>query len=259
MDNTISFLVFFIGACFGSFANVIIYRLPKGQSIVRPRSHCFSCKKQISAFDNIPILSWFLLRGKCRHCGSRFSVRYALVELIMASLFLAVHIKFGFTWLSLEYLVMIFGLVTASVIDLDHTILPDEFTIGGLILGLIGAAINPMREFLPAFYGVLLGGGFLWATAVIYLAIRKQEGMGGGDIKLMAWIGSILGWTSVPFVILTSSTVGTIFGLVLIARSKGNLQKPIPFGPYIAFGAILYLFFGEEITEAYWRIFVPSL
>jgi leader peptidase (prepilin peptidase)/N-methyltransferase len=250
---------FVFGALFGSFANVIIYRLPRDESIVHPRSHCYHCKKPIAWFDNIPLFAWFWLKGRCRNCHTPYSFRYVAVEWIMAILFAAVVYKDGLSWNLLEHLIFAFGLVTASVIDLDHMILPDEFTLGGLILGLIGAAINPDRSLIAAVYGVLFGGGFLWAIAAIYSFLRKQEGMGGGDIKLLAWIGAILGWTSVPFVIISSSLVGSLVGLLLMAKNRKGLSQAIPFGPYLAFGAILYLFFGRELSEAYVRLFIPAL
>lgn len=251
--------MFFLGACLGSFANVIVYRLPRGESVVRPRSRCQSCQAKIAWYDNIPIMSWFLLRGKCRRCRARFSLRYALVEFLMATTFAGLYYKFGASWLLLEYCIFAFGLITASFIDFDHMILPDEFTLSGIALGLVGAFFNPEREFLPALGGVLLGGGSLWAVAAIYSAFRKQEGMGGGDIKLLAWIGGILGWTSVPFVIISSSLIGSIVGVTILIKTKGGLSRAIPFGPYLALGAILFIFCGQKLTAMYFHFFIPSL
>lgn len=261
-DVFFAFCFFVFGLLLGSFANVIIYRLPEGLSVVSPRSHCFQCKKTVPWYDNIPFFSWFILRGKCRFCKKHFSVRYALVELAMALLFMGLFLKVGLSWLLLEYLIFAFGLLVVSMIDLDHMILPDEFTLSGIVIGLLGAAINPEREFMPSLWGVLLGGGFLWAIAVIYQALRKQEGMGGGDIKLLAWMGALLGWTSVPFIILTSSVLGTLVGLFHIFNKSKNaegLSTAIPFGPFLALAALLYIFVGEEITHAYVNIFIPSL
>ncbi len=177
----------------------------------------------------------------------------------MAFLFAAVVCRDGLSWSVLEHLIFVFGLVTASFIDFDHMILPDEFTLSGIVIGLVGAALNPDRPFLPALFGVLVGGGFLWAIAAIYAAVRKQEGMGGGDIKLLGWIGAVLGWTSVPFVVISSSLVGSLVGLIIMAQKRKGLSQAIPFGPYLAFGAILYLFFGQDISEAYIRLFIPAL
>jgi leader peptidase (prepilin peptidase) / N-methyltransferase len=250
---------FLIGACFGSFANVVIFRMPLDLSVVAPRSFCPTCKTTIPWFDNIPIVSWFVLRGRCRKCKTAFSFRYPLTEFLMASLFCAVFVQYGLSWLTLEYLIFVFGLVTASMIDFDHMILPDEFTLTGILLGLLGAAFNPEREFWPALSGVLVGGGFLWAVAAIYSALRKQEGMGGGDIKLIAWIGAVLGWTAVPFVILFASLTGTLVGLLVMLKRKSDLQTAIPFGPYLALGALAYMFGASDLAQLYVNWFIPSL
>lgn len=250
---------FILGSVFGSFANVIIYRLPQGKSVVKPGSHCYSCEKPVAWYDNIPIVSWFILRGKCRNCSAKFSIRYALVEFLMGVSFCALFFWHGWTWTFLEHLVFLFGLITVSFIDLDHMILPDEFTLSGIVLGLAGAYLNPARDFMPALWGVVLGGGFLWAVAAIYMAIRKIEGMGGGDIKLIAWIGAILGWQSIPFVILSASIIGTFVGFAQMTKSGEGLKTAIPFGPFLALGAIFYIFGGQSLGAAYIRIFLPSL
>lgn len=252
-------LFFILGAVFGSFGNVVIYRLPKEESVVKPGSHCYSCQKPIKWYDNIPILSWFILRGKCRHCGAAFSFRYALVELIMAGLFALSYYYVGLSWSLLEYLIFIFGLVVCTFIDLDHMILPDEFTLSGIVIGLVGAWLNPQREFLDALFGVLMGGGFLWGMAYVYYLLTKQEGMGGGDIKLLAWIGALIGWKAIPFVIMTSAIVGSVVGLVVARKQRAGLKTVIPFGPYLALGAILYLFGGETIALWYLDLFLPGL
>ena len=248
-----------MGAIFGSFANVVIYRLPKEESIVLPGSHCYSCKKPVKWYDNIPILSWFVLRGHCRHCGAKFSFRYPLVEFIMAALFALSYFYVGWSISLAEYLVFIFGLVVCTFIDLDHMILPDEFTLSGIVIGLVGAYINPQREFLDALLGMLMGGGFLWGMAYVYYLITKQEGMGGGDIKLLAWIGAMLGWKSIPFVIMTSAILGSVIGLVAARKQKAGLKTVIPFGPYLALAALFYLFGGETIALWYLDLFLPGL
>lgn len=181
------FTIFFfiLGALLGSFANVVIYRLPKDQSVVTPRSHCPKCGKIIPWYLNIPIFAWFFLRGRCYFCKEPFSVRYPIVELIMALSFAYLYSVYGLTWSLLEYLIFSFGLITASVIDLDHMILPDRFTLSGIVIGLLGAYLNPERDFMDALVGFLIGGGVLYATAYAYFLLRKIEGMGGGDIKLL--------------------------------------------------------------------------
>lgn len=248
-----------LGAMFGSFANVVIYRLPKGESLAFPGSHCFKCGKPVRWFDNVPILAWFWLKGRCRHCKEPFSFRYPFVEFLMAALFSAIYLKTGMSWLLLEYEILAFGLVVITFIDLDHFIIPDSFSLGGCVLGLIGGAINPEREFLDSVYGLLAGGGFLWAVAVIYQKLRKEEGMGGGDIKLLGWIGAVLGWKAIPFVILCSSVVGSVVGLAIASRGDKGLKTIIPFGPYLAGSALIYLLGGHRLGEWYIQLFFPDL
>ncbi len=232
---------FLLGACLGSFANVVICRMPQGESVVFPSSFCRACRAPIKWYHNVPILGWFILRGKCAECGARFSFRYALVELLMALLFAFAYHKTGLSITLAERLTFIFCAVTASVIDLDHMILPDKFTLSGIAIGLVGALVNPERAFLDALLGVLVGGGSLWLVAYLYWVFREREGMGGGDVKLLAWIGAVLGLGSIPVVILLSSLVGAVIGLTLSLRTKDGLRTAIPFGPYLAGAALAYM------------------
>lgn len=249
---------FVLGALWGSFANVVILRWPQGESVVVPRSHCVKCQALIRWYDNIPILSWFLLRGRCRQCQAPFSFRYVLVELLTAALFALAFWKFGWSWTLLEALWFIFGLVTVSFIDFDHYLLPDVFTLSGIVIGLAGAYLNPERSFADALIGFLIGGGFLWALAYFYFLLRKEDGMGGGDIKLLGWIGAVLGWQAVPFVILSSSILGSVVGLAVAYRQKKGMKSVIPFGPYLALAALLYLFAGEELSHSYLSWLFPT-
>lgn len=254
--NYVYFLA--LGAIFGSFGNVLIYRMPKDESIVSPRSRCGQCQTPVAWYDNIPLFSWFILRGRCRKCKAPFSFRYVVVEYLTAIAFVFCYHQFGFSWFLFEALIFVFGLIVCSFIDIDHMILPDEFTLGGLVLGLAGAFLNPEREFMPALIGALLGGGFLWLMAYIYFSITKVEGMGGGDIKLLAWIGAILGWKSIPFVIMTAAIIGSTIGLSLAWKQKKGLKTMIPFGPYLALAALIYLFGGQTIGEWYFHLFLPG-
>ena len=238
--------LFLLGAILGSFANVVIYRMPRGESVVAPGSHCYACKTPIRWYHNVPIFAWFFLRGKCAKCGAKFSIRYAIVELVMALLFLWAGLALGPTWTLIEALIFIFCVVTASVIDIDHMILPDKFTLSGIVIGLVGAALNPERGFWDAAIGAAAGFGVLWAIAYLYYAFRNREGMGGGDIKLLGWIGAVLGWKAIPVVILASSLIGSVFGILLALRSKEGMNFAIPFGPYLAGAALLYLLLGGE-------------
>jgi leader peptidase (prepilin peptidase)/N-methyltransferase len=257
-DVTSILFAFLFGAVFGSFANVIIYRLPAGLSILG-RSYCQQCKAQVAWQHNIPIFSYFLLKGRCANCKKSFSIRYPLVEFIMGLLFALVVFQYGVTWTSIEYLIMVFGLVTASFIDYDHMILPDEITLGGLLVAVIGAALNPDRLFLDAILGVLFGGGILWAVAYIYYLFTGREGLGGGDIKLLAWLGALLGWKAIPFIILSSSVVGSVIGLVASKKNRGDLKTMIPFGPFLALGALLYILGLKSVGIWYVQLFFPSL
>lgn len=251
------FIVFLFGAIFGSFGNVLIYRMPKGEKITG-RSHCKECGKTVAWYHNIPLISYFLLKGQCANCKAKFSIRYPLVEFIMAALWLVVFHLYGVSWLTLEYFILVFGLVVGSFIDLDHMILPDEITLGGCVLALIGAAINPERGFIEGFLGFLFGGGVLWLVAYVYYVFTGREGLGGGDIKLLAWIGALLGWRAIPFVILSSSITGSIIGLYVSRHSEDKLKAVIPFGPFIALGAILYILGLKSVGNWYIDLFFPQ-
>lgn len=253
-------LIFFgFGSIFGSFGNVLIHRIPLKKNIAWPGSACPKCQTAILWRDNIPILSWLLLKGKCRSCQAPISKRYPFVEFLTGLAFAALFIRLGFSWTLLEFLVFAFGLIVVTFIDLDHMILPDIFTWPGMGLGLLGAALNPERGFLDSLGGAALGFGFLYAIAYIYMAIRKEEGMGGGDIKLLGWIGAVLGWKSIPFVILASSIIGSIVGIIFAIRTKGGLKSTIPFGPYLVLAAFAYIFGGEAIGRWYLSFFLPGL
>ncbi len=254
-------VLFFFGLLFGSFANVVILRLPKGESIVRPRSRCPQCKNQIQWYDNIPVFSWLILRGKCRNCSASISWRYPMVELLTGVLFALAYQFVGPQWYLLEILIFIFSLVCCTFIDIDHFILPDKFTLSGIVIGLIGAVLNPIenRSWVESLIGIFIGGGFLWALAFFYAVLRKEEGMGGGDIKLLAWIGAVLGWKAVPFVIVSSSIVGSVGGLIAALRSKDKMKTVIPFGPYLALGAVAYIFGGQALAHWYISLFIPEL
>lgn len=253
------FFFFCFGAIFGSFGNVIIYRLPLGQSVVTPRSRCQKCGAPVAWYDNIPILSWLILRGQCRKCGASYSIRYMMVEFLMGLLFAMTFYYVGWSWLLLEYLIFIFGLVICAFIDLDHMILPDVFTLPGIVIGLLGSLLNPERSAWEAFAGVLMGGGFLWLTAYLYFLFTKREGMGGGDIKLIAWIGAVLGWQAIPFVIFSSAILGSVIGLVISRRQKEGLKAMIPYGPFLVAGAILHILGFQTLGQWYLSVFLPGL
>ena len=189
--------------------------------------------------------------------GREAALRPFIIEAIMAVLFAALFSFIGWKYVLLEYLIFTFALLVASAVDLEQMILPDSLTLSGIVIGLVGALLNPEmgREFWPSLAGVLMGGGFLWFIAVCYYAIRKEEGLGGGDIKLLAWIGAVLTWRAVPFIILLSCFIGLFTGIIMMFRSKNYLQQSIPFGPYLAFSALVYIFCGEDLAHLYLSAF----
>lgn len=251
-------VVFVLGACLGSFANVVIYRLPKKESLMG-RSRCQSCKANVPFWANIPMLGYFLVKGKCVKCGEKFSIRYPLVEFLTAVLFAVVFYHYGWSWTTLEYLILTWMLVVCSFIDLDHMILPDVFTLSGIVIGLVGALLNPERTLIEAILGLLFGGGMFWAIAYVYYLLTGREGLGGGDIKLMGWLGVILGWRSIPFIVFASSITGLIAGLIVARKSENRLKAVIPFGPFIALAALLYIIGLKSAGLWYVDLFFPSL
>lgn len=244
---------FLLGAIFGSFANVLILRLPDEESIITD-SHCRACKAPVGWLDNIPIFSWFILRGKCRKCKAPFSFQYVVVEITMATLFTFSYLKLGGEWYLYEFLIFVFAAVTASFIDLKHYILPDVFTLGGLVIAFAGSFINPERSYMDSLIGLLVGGGFFYAIAYLYFIIRKQEGMGGGDIKLLAWIGALMGWQAIPFVVFFSGLTGGCFGFARTIVKRGGFHEPLPFGPFLVASALIYVLGAQTIVQWYLEI-----
>jgi leader peptidase (prepilin peptidase) / N-methyltransferase len=254
VENTLSFFVALFGALVGSFLNVVIVRLPEeGASVVFPPSHCPACKKDIAWYDNIPILSFLWLRGRCRQCGVRISWRYPLVEAAMALLSLALYLHFGLTLLFPIYFLFCAALVAVICIDLQHQIIPDVISLPGIVIGFALSFVNPFVTWQDAGLGVLFGGGSFYLVALVYYLLTKREGMGGGDIKLLAMIGAFLGWQSLPFVVFGSSLLGTVAGVwAMIEQRKGG-KTVIPYGPFLAMAALLYLFFRQEILFLFVR------
>lgn len=243
--------VFGIGLCIGSFLNVCIHRLPQGASIVRPSSACPGCAAPIRWYDNLPIISFILLRGRCRNCKTVISIRYPLVELITGLLAGSVVVRFGYQWQTLIYFIFIAALLVITFIDLDHFIIPDVISLPGIPLGFAASFVLPGVTWTHSLFGILLGGGGLAAIAWGYQLITGKDGMGGGDIKLLAMIGAFLGWQGVIFTIMVSSLIGSIVGLTLMVLYRKTLKLRIPFGPFLAIGAVLHLFFGTRIIHWY--------
>lgn len=239
------------GAIIGSFLNVVIARLPADESIVRPGSRCPGCGRPIASHDNIPVLSYLLLRGRCRECGARISIRYPLVELLTAAAFAFSYHWFGPTLDLAAALVLLSALIAITFIDLDHRIIPNEISLPGIPVGFLFGSMRPSVGFADAGLGVLLGGGALFALAYGYEKIRGREGMGMGDVKLLAMIGGFMGWQGVLVTLVVGSFVGSAVGIAFMIRERGTLQYAVPFGPFLALGAAFYLFWGAELFEWY--------
>lgn len=233
------------GAAVGSFLNVCIWRLPEERSIVTPRSFCPACGHAIRFHDNIPLLSYLLLRGQCRDCRTRIHWRYPLVEGLAGALALFLFWKYG---LSVKFLVAFFFvscLIVITFIDMDHQIIPDIITLPGIPIFFLAAVFVMEVPFYEALWGLLAGGGILYLIAVTYAFLRKQEGMGGGDIKLLAMFGAFLGWKSLIFIILVSSLTAAIVGVTIMVLRGKDMKYAVPFGPFLSLAAIAYLFWGD--------------
>jgi leader peptidase (prepilin peptidase) / N-methyltransferase len=256
MDYLIPVIVFIFGAVIGSFLNVCIYRIPRGKSIIKPGSFCPGCEKPIKFYDNVPILSYIILGGKCRQCGSKIPVRYPFVELLTAVLFLMIYRKCGLIYEMPIQMFFISLLIVISFIDYDFQIIPDVLSIGGLIAGIIISFMRQGFPFTDALYGVLVGGGVLFVIAYGYQLITKREGMGGGDIKLLAMIGSFTGVKGVIFALIGGSLIGSLVGIPLMLARKENTKYAIPFGPFLSLAAVIFLFSGDRLIYGFFNIIV---
>ncbi len=261
-------LSFIFGSIIGSFLNVCIYRLPREESIVYPGSHCTSCDQSISFYNNIPILSYLFLNGKCSKCKSKISPRYPIVEILTGLLFLTTVWSFGLTTQTFFYLIFISSIVAITFIDLEHMIIPNVITYPGIIVGILYNALKTdwdnswesiskfsfgIQDFfsllnelpiLNSLFGVILGGGILLVIAYSYEIIKKRQGMGMGDVKLLAMIGAFFGWEGVLFVIFLGSILGSVIGISIIIAKRGDLKYALPFGPFLSIAAVIYIFTG---------------
>lgn len=249
-------LLFVLGASLGSFLNVCIYRIPRRMSVARPPSHCTDCGSLIKAYDNIPILSFLILRGRCRSCGAKISPQYPIVEAWTGILLLGLWFKFG---LGIEFLILSFLsflLIISFFIDYHHQIIPDRITFPGIvlapILSLIPGGLSPLSSLL----GIGMGGGVLIAIALFGKAVFKKEAMGGGDVKLAAMIGGFVGWKLFILSIFLASFLGALAGAVLILLKRRGMSSQIPFGPFIVLGSLISIFWGEWLTQTYLGLFM---
>jgi len=264
-----------VGAVIGSFLNVVIHRLPREQSIVLPSSKCPKCKKPIKPYDNVPVLSYLILRGRCRKCGVRISPRYPAVEALTAILFAAVTWKDGLSFALGFDLAFAAALVALIFIDAEHMILPNRITYPGMVFALIARLAVPylvgpghfddlpqLLLFFPgwpmwavslagAAFGALVGGGFLWAMGFMWEKLRGIEAMGFGDVKMMLMVGAFLGWRLTILTILIGALTGSIAGIAVMYRRGRNLQMMLPFGIFLGIGSIIALLFGPQIIHWY--------
>ncbi len=248
----VEWIIFAVGACVGSFLNVCIYRIPAQKSIVSPGSSCPNCHQAIPFYLNIPILSFIVLAGRCRFCRIPISIRYPLIEALTGIFAVLAFNWFGPSLIFVYWFAFICTLITVSFIDLDHQIIPDVISLPGILIFASGVYILPDMTLLQSLAGIFSGGGILYAVAVLYGWLRKQEGMGGGDIKLLAMIGAATGVQGVLFTIFVSSIAGSAAGLVMMVFNRTtDATVKVPFGPFLSLGAILYLFYGESILHWY--------
>jgi len=265
IDWYFAFVVFLFGACWGSFLNVCIYRIPAELSVVKPRSRCPKCMTNLSWRDNIPIFGWLSLGGKCRYCEAPISPRYPIIETITAVLFMWVWLKYppfveqGVDFRFAAYMVLVFGLLLGSMVDIDEMWIPDRCTIGGMIIGPILSFLIPalhgtdshVLSLIRSLVGLGFGFGLLWSVAYFGRLMLKKEAMGFGDVKLMGALGAFLGFESIVFIVFVSSLLGSIIGVSLIALGQKEWQSRIPFGPYIALAALIWVLGGSELWYAY--------
>jgi leader peptidase (prepilin peptidase) / N-methyltransferase len=243
---------FIFGLIIGSFCNVVIYRLPQGKSIITPGSRCPACTMPIHPWDNIPVLSYLLLRGRCRACKEPISVRYPTVELVSGGLYVLLWLKYGFTIPLAVNAALTSTLLAVAVIDYDHKIIPNTITLPGIVIGLglsilsvLSIDVLPITP-LASLLGVLGGGVFFYLIALV-----SRGGMGGGDIKLIAMIGAFLGWQGAFFTILSGALLGSLVGVSLMVLGKNGRKDKVPFGPFLSIGAILFTLWGDELIHWY--------
>lgn len=244
-------IVGLFGALVGSFLNVCIYRLPRRESIVWPGSHCPACSHPIAWYDNIPIASYLILAGRCRYCKTPISWRYPVVEVLNATGYVGLLWFFGVSWVTVAYGLLFSALLVVAGTDISHKIIPNVITFPGMVLGLLSAGTILPLGLVNGVIGLLVGGGILWLLAWASPYLFGKEGMGGGDIKLLAMIGAFLGWKPALMTIMVGSLLGSLVGIALIGARVIRREDYIPFGPFLVCGALVALFFGQPILAWY--------
>jgi leader peptidase (prepilin peptidase) / N-methyltransferase len=239
-----------LGLSVGSFLNVCIHRLPHRTSVVRPSSRCPNCGYELGWFDNIPVVSWLMLRGRCRKCAAPISIRYPIVEVLTMLVFLLHWWVFGWTLVMVVRLAFACALIALFAIDFEHHLLPDKITLPGIATGLIVNLVVP-PGIVDAILGTLIGGGVLWAIGEAYYRYSGQEGMGGGDVKMLAMVGAFLGWKLVLVTLVLSSVAGSLVGLLVLAVRRGGLKYALPYGTFLALGALTASLIGDRLIAWY--------
>ena len=251
MDKILYLIFFIVGAIFGSFINVLVYRIPRGISIIHPPSHCPYCQRKLKPWHNIPIISYVILRGRCHYCNSRIPIRYLLIEVITSLLFVVIYTKTGISWELAQALIFTVIIVAITFIDLEHMIIPDELNIALLITGLIfsisGKGMVGIKESMI--------GGFIGLSIMLSIFILSGGKMGFGDVKFLTAIGVNLGWKLTLTTFILSILTGSIIGLTLMVLKIKDRKDPIPFGPFISLGAMISYLTGNELIKIYWQIF----
>jgi len=245
-------LIFILGLIVGSFCNVCIYRIPKNESIIYPTSHCPKCRTTIKPVDNIPLLSYILLKGRCRNCGSKISIQYPVVELLTGMIYLIIYLIYGLSIQSLIYIILSSALIIIAFIDLNEQIVPDVISLPGIGVGLILSFFVPYLSFINSALGVVVGGGIILIIALVGSMIFKKEAMGGGDVKLAAMIGAFLGWRYTIISLFLGFFLGALAGIFLVLSKIKSKEDMVPFGPFIALGSLITLLWGEKIIAWYW-------
>jgi leader peptidase (prepilin peptidase)/N-methyltransferase len=249
-DTPALVLAAMLGLSVGSFLNVCIYRLPRRESLVRPPSRCPRCERPLRWFDNIPVLSWLVLGGRCRRCQAPISVQYPIIEMLTAILVVGIVAVTPPGPLLASRLVLGTVLIVLFMIDLEHQILPNAITLSGIVIGFLFSLIAPPGP-LGSILGIALGAGVLYTIATGYYLLRREEGMGMGDVKMLAMIGAFLGWKAVLLTLVLSSFAGAIVGVGLLAFSRGGMRYALPFGTFLALGALVAMLAGDSILNWY--------
>lgn len=244
-------LIFILGLIVGSFSNVCIYRIPRNESIIYPASHCPKCRSSISPKDNIPLLSYILLKGRCRNCKSKISIQYPIVEFLTGLTYLIIYLIYGLSIQSIIYIILSSALVIIAFIDLNEQIVPDVISLPGIIVGFIVSFLVPYISFVNSALGVLVGGGIILVIGLAGSVIFKKEAMGGGDVKLAAMIGAFLGWRYIIISLFLGFFLGAVAGIFLILSKIKSREDTVPFGPFIVLGCFITLLWGEQIISWY--------